>query len=126
MWFGMAGLGLAIAADGSTEPRKRFPAALFGEQTRRVSVGTGVARQGPVCRGNSCRRQHGALRCSLLLSLEGRCGRERHGQVRPGLARRGAVMVADSSTELRKKFPAAFFGGQTGLGSIRSGQVRQC
>jgi hypothetical protein len=75
-----------------------FPAALYGEQTRQCAAWQGVAQCGGAGRGSSCRRQHGGFRLSLLLFLEGRCGRERHGQVRPGLARRGAVMVADGST----------------------------
>jgi hypothetical protein len=31
---GTARYGMAIVADGSTELRKKFPAALYGEQTR--------------------------------------------------------------------------------------------
>ena len=42
-----------------------------------------------------------------------------------GKARLRAVTVADGSKELRKKFPAALFGGQTRPGEARKSEVWQ-
>ena len=39
-----------------------------------------------------------------------------------GLAMLGEAIVADGSTELRKKFPAALFGGRMRLGNFRLGR----
>jgi hypothetical protein len=62
-WQGVARLGLAgcgtawhgavRAADGSTEPLRRFPAALFGGQTRRGSARFGALGRGTAWRGQA-------------------------------------------------------------------------
>ena len=96
--MGSAGQGLAIAADGSTELRKKFPAALFGGRTRLGLVCRGQVERGGEWRGDSCRRQQGGFRLSLLLSLESGRGLVRCDQVRCGAARLGQATVADGST----------------------------
>ena len=157
-WRSAAGLGEVLVADGSTEGAglpccslRRVVLARPGEVRR------GVARRSSVWQGNSCRRQHGESRFSLLLSSESRqggarrgavwwgqvrfdrvepgpasnCCRRQHrglmlplllslesrlgmawiGRLRTGAVGRGEVIAADGSTELRKRLPAALFGG---------------
>ena len=92
----------------------------------------GVFRPGAVRwvqarQGNSCRQQQGALRCSLLLSTESGHGAVECGMARRDLAAHGKVTVADSSTELRKRLPAALFErvDEAGHGVPRSGAARR-
>jgi hypothetical protein len=87
---GLAGLGEATVADGSTEPSKRFPAALFGGWIRPGLTGYGLDRHGGV-RQQLQTAARSFAKGSLLLSVEGRPGvvglaKMRFGKTRCGTA----------------------------------------
>jgi hypothetical protein len=72
---GLAGLGEATVADGSTEDLGPLCCSLRRvDEVGSACVRSGAARQGRFRRGNSCRQQHGGLMLSLLLFSESRQG----------------------------------------------------
>ena len=64
-WRGEAAHGKATVADGSTELRKKFPAALFREWTWLGVVGSGRARLGPAIAADGSTEHFGVPCCSL-------------------------------------------------------------
>lgn len=70
--------GEVIAADGSTEGASPLCCSLWrADEAGSIKAGLGMvwrcrARYDKLRRGDSCRRQHGEFRFSLLLSLKSR------------------------------------------------------
>jgi len=96
---GQAGLGEVIVADGSTGVCGLLCCSLWKVVVAgRALVSCGAARRGLVRQGNSCRRQQGGRKPSLLLSLESRLGTAWIGRLRTGAVWRGEVIAADGST----------------------------
>jgi hypothetical protein len=85
---------------------------------RQCSVGCGEAIAADGSTGN-----FGSLCCSLWRVDEAMSGGVRLGKAQCGMDRSGEAMVADGSTELRKKFPAALLGEWLWSGALRSGKV---
>ena len=99
--LGLARHGMARVTDGGTEG---FGLPCHSHTGGRGAAGPGAAKrggagQGRARRGKGCRRQHWGLRLPLLLSLEGRSGEARPGEVGYGLARRGTAWQGNANAD---------------------------
>jgi hypothetical protein len=133
-WLGRAGRGVAwhgeaTVADSSTEGLCSPCCSLWesGHGGARLGlVRFGLAGQSRVRRGDSCRQQQGAPRCSLLLSLESGQGLARLGLVRSGMAVSGGVWRGNSCRRQHRGFRAPLLlSSESRLGNVRWGPARQ-
>jgi hypothetical protein len=118
---GVAWPGEALVADGSTGGLCSLCCSLW----RADEAGHGVLRTGAARKGNSCRRQHGGRKPSLLLSSESRWGWVWRGGAWSGKARlqlqTAAQELSGSSAALAREW---LWSGVTRNSAARQGEAR--
>jgi hypothetical protein len=104
--------GEAMVADSSKEGLGSPCCSLSRvDEARRGSARFGVAGSGAATVADGSTEGLGSPCCSLWRVDLARPGTVLYGKTGSGLTKSGMATVADGSTELRKKFPAALFGG---------------
>lgn len=111
-------------ADSSTEGPRAFPAEFYElrhgvAQWGWIEMWCGMFRWGGVCNGkprHQLRQQHWGLRLPLLLSFGSRCGVDRPGGTRQGMAGRGTIWQGLISALSPTGLSAGFYGIQIGRG----------